>query len=190
MAQNGELTDKQEMFCLEYVKDFNGTQAAIRAGYSEKTANEQAAQNLAKLSISRRIQELMAERKAKVKLDAEFVLGELMKLANVDASHAFDSNGDLLPIHDMPEDLRKSIASVETIEYFKEKMQVGWLKKVKFWDKPKSLELLGRNLRLFVEKLEVTGKDGGPLEIKGSNEQIDQRIAELTAKLELNKNDS
>lgn len=52
------LNPKQEAFCLEYLKDFNGTQSAIRAGYSKRTANEQSAQLLAKLSIQERIKQL------------------------------------------------------------------------------------------------------------------------------------
>lgn len=57
------MTDKMEKFCQEYLVDLNATQAALRAGYSEKTANEQGSQLLAKLSVKRRIQEL-AEQKA------------------------------------------------------------------------------------------------------------------------------
>ena len=71
------LTPKQEMFCLEYVVDMNGTQAAIRAGYSKRTANEQAAQLLAKPSIKQRVQELLAERARRVKLSADWVLARL-----------------------------------------------------------------------------------------------------------------
>ena len=59
MAKKGSnLTPKQEKFCLEYVKDLNGTQAAIRAGYSEKTARSTAAEYLAKPNIKERVQEL------------------------------------------------------------------------------------------------------------------------------------
>jgi len=54
-----KLTPKQEMFCKEYLIDLNATQAAIRAGYSEKTANEQGTQNLVKLSIQDRVQQLL-----------------------------------------------------------------------------------------------------------------------------------
>jgi len=55
------LTDKQDAFCREYIVDYNATQAAIRAGYSRKTANEQGAQNLAKLSIQERLKGLKAK---------------------------------------------------------------------------------------------------------------------------------
>ena len=57
----GKLTNKQTLFCQEYIKDFNATQAAIRAGYSKKTANEQAARLLANVSIQKNISELQNE---------------------------------------------------------------------------------------------------------------------------------
>ncbi len=68
------LTAKQEMFCLEYLKDLNATQAAIRAGYSEKTAKEISCENLTKPNIQSRVSQLMAERVEKTKIDAAYVL--------------------------------------------------------------------------------------------------------------------
>ena len=69
-----KLTPKQEMFCREYLVDLNGTQAAVRAGYSEKTANEQAAQHLAKVSVQSRISELKSERGIALQVTTEGVL--------------------------------------------------------------------------------------------------------------------
>ena len=68
-----ELNPKQIRFCQEYVIDLNGTQAAIRAGYSTKTANEQSAQLLAKLSIKAYINELQANISNKLNINAEWV---------------------------------------------------------------------------------------------------------------------
>ena len=70
----GKLTDKQEVFCREYIIDFNATQAAIRAGYSEKTARSLGAENLTKPDVSHRIAALMQERSNSTKIDAEWVL--------------------------------------------------------------------------------------------------------------------
>jgi phage terminase small subunit len=75
-----KLTDKQEMFCKEYIIDLNATQAAIRAGYSEKTANEQGCQNLAKLSIQERIAELKEDREKRLVIDADWVLQQAVKV--------------------------------------------------------------------------------------------------------------
>lgn len=81
MTENTEtrpLNAKRLAFCREYIKDSNGTQAAIRAGYSEKTANEQAAQLLAILSVQQHIGQLLAELGAKVGWNAERSLMELL----------------------------------------------------------------------------------------------------------------
>lgn len=69
-----KLTDKQEMFCREYLLDLNATQAAIRAGYSEKTARNIAGNLLTKINIQMRISELKAQRCEEVKIDANWVL--------------------------------------------------------------------------------------------------------------------
>ena len=65
---------KREQFCREYIIDLNGTQAAIRAGYSEKTANRIASEMLSKPDIQARIAELMQERSSRVRIDADWVL--------------------------------------------------------------------------------------------------------------------
>ena len=62
------LTDKQEMFCREYLVDLNATQAAIRAGYSDKTARSVGNENLTKPDIEKRIQELMSSRSEHLRL--------------------------------------------------------------------------------------------------------------------------
>lgn len=69
-----ELTDKQKRFCEEYVIDLNATQAAIRAGYSEKTANEQASRLLANVNISDYVANLQKKISEKLQIDAEWVL--------------------------------------------------------------------------------------------------------------------
>lgn len=71
------LTDKQERFCQEYVIDLNGTQAAIRAGYSKKTANVIAAENLAKPSISARVAEIKAEVAERLEITQDYILGSI-----------------------------------------------------------------------------------------------------------------
>lgn len=75
-----KLTTKQEMFCKEYLIDLNATQAAIRAGYSEKTAQEQGSQNLSKLIIQDRLTELKAEREERLQIDADWVLRQAVKV--------------------------------------------------------------------------------------------------------------
>lgn len=75
-----KLTSKQEMFCLEYLIDLNAKQAAIRAGYSEKTATEMGYENLSKPHVADRVAELKAERAEKARIDAEWVLNQAVKV--------------------------------------------------------------------------------------------------------------
>lgn len=86
------MTDKQQMFCIEYLKDLNATQAAIRAGYSERTAKQMGTENLAKPIIAEYIEAKKAERSKAVQIDAEWLLRELtvqyMKAQDADKDSA------------------------------------------------------------------------------------------------------
>ncbi len=75
-----KLTDKQEMFCREYLVDLNAKGAAERAGYSAKTAHSIGHENLSKPEIAARIIELKTERSEKLSIDAEYVLTQAVKL--------------------------------------------------------------------------------------------------------------
>lgn len=74
------LTDKQKMFCKEYLVDLNATQAAIRAGYSEHTAHAIGAENLTKPLIKEQIQREMDDRAVETKLTANYVLNNIIKI--------------------------------------------------------------------------------------------------------------
>lgn len=93
-----KLTDKQEKFCNEYLIDLNATQAAIRSGYSEKTARQIASQFLTKLNIQERIAQLRAEIKEKTQITPESVLKDLQKAANIalglEPHHVIVRDGD------------------------------------------------------------------------------------------------
>jgi phage terminase small subunit len=157
-SKTSSLTAKQELFCKEYLKDLNATKAAIRSNYSQKTAQQQGSENLSKPVIQQRIAELNQERLTRVQIDADFVLGELHKIANADINDAYNEDGSLKPISEIPTHLRKCIASLETVEYFEgsgeDREHVGWVRKIRFWSKDKSLENLGRHLKLFTDKVE------------------------------------
>lgn len=78
---DGEMTRKQSMFCREYLLDFNATQAAIRAGYSTRTAYSIGNENLRKPEIRKRIRELVAARNTRTLVAADRVLGKLAEIA-------------------------------------------------------------------------------------------------------------
>lgn len=147
------LTDKQERFCQEYLIDLNATQAAIRAGYSTKTAQEQSSRLLSNVIIQNRIAELKEQLSETTQITQIQVIKEIAKVAFGDIATLFDESGALLPIQDMPQEARAVIASVKTYEekavIGEETITRGTIREVKQWDKLKALDMLGRHLGLY-----------------------------------------
>ena len=156
------LTPKQQRFVEEYLIDLNATQAAIRAGYSEKTAGEIGEQNLKKLEIQKAIQEALQGRKERVQIDADYVLKRLVEIDQMDVLDIMDDHGNVKPIKDWPKVWRQYISNIETISMDDGE---GWLQKIKWPDKVKNLELLGKHLGMFKDKIEYSGPNGGPIDL-------------------------
>lgn len=148
-----ELTDKQQRFCDEYLIDLNATQAAIRAGYSEKTAKEQGYENLTKPHIQEYISERQLAISNKLNINQERVLNEYAKIAFFDIRKLYNDDGSLLPIQDIDSDTAGAISGMESYEEKtqagEETMVAGVVRKVKIWDKIKALEGLGKHLGIF-----------------------------------------
>ena len=183
-----KLTDRQELFAREYLKDLNATQAAIRAGYSEKTANEQGARLLANVSVAKRIAELKADRNAEIGADAAYVLRRLVEIDQMDVLDIMTDDMSLKPVSEWPSSWRRYISGFDLAEMFEgrgdEREMVGVLKKIKWPDKVKNLELLGKHVdvQAFKEQVsnEHTGKNGGPIEYADiTNEELEDRLKEL-----------
>jgi len=159
------LNDKQEMFCREYLIDLNATQAAIRAGYSEKTSNEQGARLLANVSVQIRISELKAQRNDRIDVDADYVLKRLFEIDQMDVLDILNANGELKPIKDWPKVWRTTLSGMDVTEMAGD--AAGLLKKIKWPDKVKNLELLGKHVTVqaFKDnvKNELVGANGLPL---------------------------
>lgn len=120
MASPRPLTPKQLAFCREYVVDLNATQAAIRAGYSARTAAEIGAENLTKPQIAAEIARLTAAKAERAEVQATQVLAEADGVALSDIGDLFDLVGDrlaLLPMKDWPADARRAVASVKVRQY-------------------------------------------------------------------------
>jgi len=147
------LSPKQLRFCREYVIDYNGTQAAIRSGYSKKTANEQSAQLLAKLSIQEEVSRLKSLQYKRLQMSADEVLAELSLIARADLAQAFEPDGNLKPIHSMPDSIRRALSGIDTEELFdgqgEEREMVGFTKKIKLFDKIRALGYLGEHFGMF-----------------------------------------
>jgi len=165
------LTDKQEMFCREYLIDLNATQAAIRAGYSEKTSNEQSARLLANVSVQNRISELKAERNYRIDIDATYVLRRLIEIDQMDVIDIMTDDMSIKPVSEWPASWRRYLSGFDLTDMFEgrgeDREMVGILKKIKWPDKVKNLELLGKHVTVqaFKDnvKNELVGPNGLPL---------------------------
>lgn len=164
------LNDKQKMFCHEYIVDMNGQAAAIRAGYTPKTAMVQASRLLTYAKVQREVARLIVERQNRVKVDADTVLKALLQIATSDISEVFDEANQLKNLKDIPEHVRKAISSVE-VEKIGYDEEFKYVTKVKFWDKNKALESLGRHLKLFTDKIEVSDSVDRAKKIKEARER-------------------
>ncbi|HHD2937360.1 terminase small subunit [Enterobacter kobei] len=161
-----KLTDKQELFAREFIVDLNATQAAIRAGYSEKSSRNQGARMMANDDILDRIAELKAERNEQVGVDATYVLRRLTEIDQMDVLDILLANGELKPIKDWPKVWRTTLSGMDVVEMASAD-SAALLKKIKWPDKVKNLELLGKhvNVQAFKEniKTEISGAGGGPI---------------------------
>lgn len=159
-----KLNDKQEMFCLEYLVDLNATQAAIRAGYSEKTANRIASQLLSKLDIQERISELKSKRNERVEINSDWVLSQLVDIHNLDVVDILDNVGNFKPIVDWPKPWRIYLSGFDLTE-----LNVGdtetTVRKIKWPDKVKNLELIGKHVDVQAFKEKVDANVSGNLKV-------------------------
>ncbi|MDP8753891.1 terminase small subunit [Serratia marcescens] len=156
------LTGKQEMFCREYLIDLNATQAAIRAGYSAKTANRTASENLSKHDIQLRISELKAQRNDLVGINATYVLNRLVEIDRMDVLDILNSSGELKPVSEWPKVWRTTLSGLDVLEMASEGNSAALLKKIKWPDKVKNLELLGKHIEVnaFKETVDHKSSDG------------------------------
>lgn len=145
------MNARERLFVVEYLKDLNATQAAIRAGYSEKTARQQGTRLLSKAVIAEAIARGMAKRNERVKVDAEFLLQRLADEAFADIADIYNDDGSLKPIREWPLVWRTGlIAGIEVEEIFEgrgeQRTLVGVLRKVKISDRVKRLDLIGKHV--------------------------------------------
>lgn len=155
------LTAKQQRFVIEYLVDLNATQAAIRAGYAAKGAKDQAYQLMQRPEIAAAIKEAMEARNQRTKVDADYVLNRLTEIDQMDLLDILDDDMSIKPLSKWPKVWRQSLSGFDIAEMFegagKERDLVGLMKKIKWPDKVKNLELLGKhvNVNAFREQVAV-----------------------------------
>lgn len=155
------LTAKQQRFVAEYLVDLNATQAAVRAGYSAKGAKDQAWQNMQNPEITAAIKAAMEARNKRTQVDADYVLHRLTEIDQMDVLDILDDDMSVKPLSQWPKVWRQYLAGFDLAEMFegqgKDRSMVGILKKLKWPDKVRNLELLGKhvNVNAFRDQVAV-----------------------------------
>lgn len=163
------LNDKQRRFVEEYLVDLNATQAAIRAGYSEKTAGAVGFENLKKPEIATAIADAQAERSTRTEITADAVLRELAKIGFANMADYMRAGPDGDPYLDFSQLTRDQAAALieVTVEDFKDGRgeDARDVRRVKFKlaDKKGALVDIGKHLGMFKERIEHSGPDGKDL---------------------------
>jgi len=147
------LSEKQKVFVLEYLVDLNGKQAAIRAGYSEKTAENQASRLLRNVKVKKAIGKLLDKREKRLEVTADKVINELAKLAFSNLPEMIAAMGDEISLIGLKKlNTNQKAALLEVTE-----TEVDGVisRKLKLHPKIKPLEMLGKRLKLWSDDAEI-----------------------------------
>jgi len=150
MPTKRKLTPKQTLFYKEYLVDKNATQAALRAGYSKKTAYSMGHYLLKNVEIQKRIQKGLDRQAVRIEITADKVLQELAKIAFVNPHALYDENEDFKSVADLPHNIAAAVSSVE--------ISADGTTKLKLWNKEHALELFMRHFDLLGNK-DIGGGD-------------------------------
>ena len=159
-----KMSAKQQRFAEEYMLDLNGTQAAIRAGYSPKTAQEQASRLLSNVMVSAAVDRAKADRSARTGINADRILEELAKIG-------FANIADLTGfLHGAAQGERVDTAAVQSLRVKTIPTEEGEIveRELRMADKLKALELMGKHVDLFADRLKLEGGFG--VQFGGENE--------------------
>lgn len=158
------MREQQQAFVREYLIDLNATQAAIRAGYSEATAQEQGSRLLSNVMVAAAIKEALDARAERTQINADYVLNRLVEIDNMDVLDIVDDKLNLKPVHQWPRVWRRYLSGFDVAEMFEgrgeDREMTGILKKIKWPDKVKNLELLGKHVgvQAFKDRVEHSGE--------------------------------
>lgn len=144
-----DLTPKQQRFCDEYLIDLNATQAAIRAGYSAKTANRIGSENLSKLDIQEYLSYRHQERLTRTEITQDSVLQEFAKIAFIDIRKFYNEDGRLKQINQLDNDCAAALAGLDVDELWADREQIGVTKKIRLNSKISALESLGKHVGIY-----------------------------------------
>ena len=170
------LSEKQERFCLEYMETGNASEA-FRRVYSTKnqkpeTVNRNAKKLTDNAKIIARMDELRAPLLEKALITEEKVLREVARIAFFDVRNIFGDNGKLLPVQQWTDDVAAAVSGIEVVVHGgSSEDEPDHLHKIRLCSKDKQLELAGKHLKLFTDKTEHTGPNGGPIQFKDMTDE-------------------
>lgn len=160
------LTPKQQRFVDEYLIDLNATQAAIRAGYSERTARQVGYENLSKPDIAAAIEAAQKLRQERTHITADRVLQELARIAFFDPRKLLNEAGHPKSLTELDDDTAAAVAGLDLLEEYRgtgeERQFVGYVKKFKIADKNTALTNAMKHLGILTER--IGNPDGTPLQ--------------------------
>lgn len=173
-------SDRKSAFVEAYIANGgNATDAAIRAGYSPKTADQQGSRLLKDVKVSSLLDKRRVALCTKLEISTERILQERARLSFFDVRKLFDKDGKPIPIHELDDDSAAAIAGLEVVEQFEgtgdNKQFVGYLKKYKLSDKGASLTALEKHLGMYE-------KDNSQKNVPLTIDQIDSRLSQLLGK--------
>lgn len=170
---------KHELFAQEIAKGQTQAEAYEKAGYKPSESNASTLRSNQK--VSDRVAELLASSAERAEITIANVMKELSRVGFSDVRRLFDESGNLLSITDLEDDVAGFVSSIEVVAN-KKGDETEHVHKIKTWDKLSALDKLGKQLGMFKDQLEVTGKDGAPLIENVSDEELSRRMAFLLAK--------
>jgi phage terminase small subunit len=175
------LNSRQEAFWREWLIDRNGTQAAIRAGYSPKAAHSTAHALLRHPKIQERIAEALAEVQTRMDVTLERVVQEYARIAFADIRQLFRPDGTLVPVHELTDDAAAALQAFDTDEIRIAGESVGQTRKVRMHSKVSALQDLGKYLRMFPNTMALTGPGGGPVEVAHRHALSDEELEAIAS---------
>lgn len=151
------MNDRQRRFVEEYLVDLNATQAAIRAGYSVKTAYSQGERLLRNVEVATAIAAAQADRSKRTRIDADWVLARLGAEVEADLADLYREDGSVKPVHEWPLIWRQGLVAGVEVERIGE--GAGTVTKLKISERIKRIDLIGKHIdvQAFKERIEHTG---------------------------------
>ena len=156
LGQEMAINNKQKLFVDEYLKDLNATQAAIRAGYSAKTAYAIGDKLLKKTEVQQALTVAMSRREKRTHITQDRVLQELARLAFFDPRKMFHGDGSPKAIHELDDDTAAAISGLDVVNVGNSEIGIGQVLKYKIADKGAALANAMRHLGMFTDKLDVS----------------------------------